>query len=159
MATAKGHTAQNRKNMRSTTKQHNVKESHEEEDERDDMEDFHPHQQLVKTNEVYLVLKLVKEFDHTLYTDLTGKFPVTAQAGNKHILVMYDYDSNAILAVPVMNRSDSSLTKAVNYIYTCLTEGRFKPALNVLDNKASTAVKRCIKSTGAKLQLVEPHNH
>eukprot|EP00957_Ditylum_brightwellii_P189076 14393063-Ditylum_brightwellii.AAC.1 len=159
MATAKGHMAQNKKNMWSTTKQYNAKEGHEEKNKCDDIEDYHPYQQPMKTNTVYLVLKLAKEFDHTLYIDLTGKFPVTSQAGNKYILVAYDYDSNTILDVPVPNQSDSSLTKAINYAHTYLTERGFKPALNVLDNKASTAVKRYIKSTGAKLQPVELHNH
>eukprot|EP00957_Ditylum_brightwellii_P063719 4835743-Ditylum_brightwellii.AAC.1 len=79
MATAKGHMLRNKKNVRSTSKQHTAKKRHKEEDE-NDIEDFHPHQQPIKTNAVYLVLKLAEEFDHTLYTDLTGKFPVTSQA-------------------------------------------------------------------------------
>eukprot|EP00957_Ditylum_brightwellii_P108756 8296465-Ditylum_brightwellii.AAC.1 len=119
MATAKGHMAQNKKNLRSTSKHITVKKGHKEGNE-NDIEDFHPQQQPIKTNAVYLILKLAEEFDHTL---------------------------------------DSSLTKAINHVYTYFIERGFKSALNVLDNKVSTAVKRCIKAMGAKLQLVEPHNH
>eukprot|EP00957_Ditylum_brightwellii_P118052 9003157-Ditylum_brightwellii.AAC.1 len=146
MATAKGHMAQNKKNVQPTSKHITVKERHKEGNE-DDIKKFHPRQQPIKTNTVYLILKLAKKFDHTLYMDLTGKFPVTSQAGNKYVLVAYDYNSNAILAVSVPNQSNNSLTKAINHVYTYLTERGFKPALNVLDNEASTAVKCCIKAT------------
>eukprot|EP00957_Ditylum_brightwellii_P152775 11629373-Ditylum_brightwellii.AAC.1 len=152
MATAKGHMAHNKKNVRSTTKKSTLQTD-------DEKEDFWHQQQPVKTNMVYLVLKLAEKFDHTNYTDLTGKFPVTSQASNKYVIVAYDYDSNSIIAVPVPNHSGSTLTKAIDYIYTYLTDWGFKPALNVMDNEASAAIKRCIKSNGAKLQLVELHNH
>jgi hypothetical protein len=33
-----------------------------------------------------------------IYTDQTGRFPVVSSEGNKYIMVLYDYDSNAILA-------------------------------------------------------------
>eukprot|EP00957_Ditylum_brightwellii_P095011 7235503-Ditylum_brightwellii.AAC.1 len=79
MATAKGHMVQNKKNVLSTSKHNTMKEGHTEGNE-DDIEDFHPSQQPIKTNAVYLILKLAKEFDHTLYIDLTGKFPVTSEA-------------------------------------------------------------------------------
>ena len=32
-----------------------------------------------------------------VYTDQMGRFPVHSSAGNQYILVMYNYDSNAIL--------------------------------------------------------------
>jgi hypothetical protein len=35
-----------------------------------------------------------------IYSDLTGRFPVTSSRGNKYLLVVYDYDSNAIIAEP-----------------------------------------------------------
>jgi hypothetical protein len=33
-----------------------------------------------------------------IYTDQTGRFPVVSSRGNKYIMILYDYDSNAILA-------------------------------------------------------------
>jgi hypothetical protein len=33
-----------------------------------------------------------------IYTDQTGQFPVVSVKGNKYIMILYDYDSNAILA-------------------------------------------------------------
>jgi hypothetical protein len=31
-----------------------------------------------------------------IYTDQTGRFPVDSSKGNKYIMMLYDYDSNAI---------------------------------------------------------------
>jgi hypothetical protein len=36
-----------------------------------------------------------------IYTDKTGRFPIVSSKGNKYIMVLYDYDSNAILAKPI----------------------------------------------------------
>eukprot|EP00957_Ditylum_brightwellii_P112890 8607391-Ditylum_brightwellii.AAC.3 len=40
----------------------------------------------------------VADAQGTLYTNITGKFPVTSTRGGKYVLIGYDYDSNAILA-------------------------------------------------------------
>jgi hypothetical protein len=49
------------------------------------------------TNIVY-----VKAIEATgqIYTNQTGRFPTTSCRGNKYIMILYDYDSNAILAEP-----------------------------------------------------------
>jgi hypothetical protein len=36
-----------------------------------------------------------------IYTDQTGRFPVVLSKGNKYIMILYDYGSNAILAQPI----------------------------------------------------------
>jgi hypothetical protein len=40
-----------------------------------------------------------------IYTDQTGRFPVVSSKGNKYIMILYDYDSNAILAQPIKYRT------------------------------------------------------
>ena len=42
-------------------------------------------------------------------TDLPGRFPITSGQGNAYIFIMHDYDSNAILAHPIQNRSKEML--------------------------------------------------
>ena len=37
----------------------------------------------------------------TISTDLPGRFPLTSSQGNAYIFIMYDYDSNSIMAVPI----------------------------------------------------------
>eukprot|EP00957_Ditylum_brightwellii_P151636 11547458-Ditylum_brightwellii.AAC.1 len=99
----------NRSNTCCTNKQ-------QKEDEQKDTKDFFLNQEPQKIHAVSLVLKLVDEFKNTLYSDLTGKFPATAQLGNKYVLVANEYDSNAILAIPVPNHSDPTIIKALIYI-------------------------------------------
>ena len=38
------------------------------------------------------------------YSDQTGRFPFRSSRGNEYIMVMYDYDANAILVAPLKNR-------------------------------------------------------
>jgi hypothetical protein len=47
-----------------------------------------------------------------IYTDQTGKFPVVSSQGNTYIMILYDYDSNAILAKPIKDRTAPELLKA-----------------------------------------------
>ena len=44
-------------------------------------------------------------------------------------------------------------------MYKYLKERNCKPKLNILDNEASTAVKRYITNANINYQLVEPTNH
>ena len=44
-------------------------------------------------------------------------------------------------------------------MYTYLKAQNCKPKLNILDNEASTAVTRFMKSIDVNYQLVEPHTH
>ena len=46
-----------------------------------------------------------------IYTDQTGRLPVTSSRSYKYIMVAYDYDSNTIHAEPMKNCSDQELLK------------------------------------------------
>jgi hypothetical protein len=47
-----------------------------------------------------------------IYTDQIGRFPVVSSKGNKYIMILYDYDSNAILAQPIKDRTAPELLRA-----------------------------------------------
>jgi hypothetical protein len=51
-----------------------------------------------------------------IYTDQTGRLPVVSSKGNKYIMILYDYDSNAILAQPTKDRTASELLKAFQFM-------------------------------------------
>jgi hypothetical protein len=155
MATAMGHLDQRRKNQRSTKPLAN----HRHLDPANLQADQFPTQQPARTNAVFVSIGLADVHNNVVYTDLTGAFPITSQAGNKYMLLMYDYDSNAILVETMKSRSDVEALRAYDVLYTILTDRGLAPALNILDNEASTALKRQIRKTGASYQLVEPHNH
>jgi len=42
---------------------------------------------------------------NTAYSDLTGRFTHTSSRGNCYLLLVYDYDSNAILVAPLKSRA------------------------------------------------------
>ena len=42
--------------------------------------------------------ELIIELNGTISTDQTGRFPIVSQKGNSYTMVLYNYDSNAILA-------------------------------------------------------------
>jgi hypothetical protein len=51
-----------------------------------------------------------------IYTDQTGIFPVVSSEGNKYIMILYDYDSNTILAQPIKDRTAPELLKAFQFM-------------------------------------------
>jgi hypothetical protein len=96
-ATPKGHLNQQRQNAR-TTKIKNTKIINKE----TDMDHG------IKTQFVYAATIDAGQ----IYTDQTGRSPVVSSKGNTHIMILYDYDSNAILTQPIKDRTDPELLKA-----------------------------------------------
>ena len=64
----------------------------------------------IKTNDV--IHAIVDDNDITAYSDLTGYFPYRSSRGYQYIYVVYHYDANAILAVPLNNRQTKSIIEA-----------------------------------------------
>ena len=69
-----------------------------------------------------------------IYMDQTGHLPVTSSRGNKYIMTLYDYDSNAILTEPIKFRSEAEIIRAYSKIHESLTRCGFKPKLQHIDN-------------------------
>jgi hypothetical protein len=94
-----------------------------------------------------------------IYTDQTGRFPVTSSQGHQYVLVPYDYDSNAILTEPLKNRQGGKILRAYQKLHTYLTDRGFKPRTHWLDNEASTALKQFNNQQQVDYQLVPAHMH
>ena len=110
--------------------------------------------------EIYCCAALADTADGTVYSDLTGKFPVRSFKGNQYIFLAYIYDANAILVRPMKNREASSHVAAFKSIYTYLKNRNFKPALHVMDNECSKIVRDYIENdTSTRIQFVEAHHH
>jgi hypothetical protein len=69
-----------------------------------------------------------------IYTDQTGRFPVVSSKGNKYIMILYDYDSNAILEQPTKDLTAPELLKALQVMEQELVARDLKPKLMKLDN-------------------------
>jgi hypothetical protein len=77
-----------------------------------------------------------------IYTDQTGRFPVVSSKGNTYIMILYDYDSNAILEQPIKDRTAPELLKAFQVMEQQLMARGLKPKLMKLDDEASKLLKR-----------------
>lgn len=95
----------------------------------------------------------------TMYTDLTGAFPVRSYKNMQYIFVAYVYDLNAIIVRPMTSRTDAAFIAAFTDVFATLCAQDYMPQLNVMDNECSKAVERHIRTAKLDIQLVPPHNH
>ena len=93
------------------------------------------------------------------YSDLTGRFPVQSNRGANYILVVYEYDSNAILVRPLRNRTAPEIKRIFQDVVHYLTIWGLRPRLHTLDNEASTILREYLRSEEVEYQLVPPHIH
>jgi hypothetical protein len=94
-----------------------------------------------------------------IYTDQTGIFPVVSSKGNTYIMILYDYDSNAILDQPIKYRTAPELLKAFQFIKQELVARGLKPKLMKLDNEASKLLKAYLHQQNITFQLFPPYSH
>ena len=92
-------------------------------------------------------------------TDLTGKFPTTSRRGNKYIFVLYNWDTNSIIARAMKNRTDEEFLRVHDEIIDELTIKGVKPTTQRLDNEASKAYTNNITKHGIKYQLTPAQIH
>jgi hypothetical protein len=143
-STAKGHLNQQRQNARTTKiKDAQLLDS--------DADLDHG----IKTQNVYAATIDAGQ----IYTDQTGRFHAVSSKGNKCIMVLNDYDSNAILAKPIKNRTAPELLKAFQFMEQELVVRGLKPKLMKLDNKASKLLKEYLYQQVITFQLVPPYSH
>ena len=60
---------------------------------------------------------------------------------------------------PMKGRTNEHMVAFFQDIYEYLRERNLTPALHVMDNECSKAIKNFIKKEKVDIQLVEPHNH
>jgi hypothetical protein len=74
-------------------------------------------------------------------------------------MVVYDYDSNHILAEPFKSRSEHGLVRACTKLHTKLTPCGLRPLLQKLDNECPAGLKKFMQAQGVDYQLVLPYVH
>ena len=94
-----------------------------------------------------------------VFTDQTGKFPVTSSKGSKYAMVLFAHNINAILAKPIKNRSQEEIMRATKKLHEYLTDRGFKPQVQILDNECPEALKKYFRENNVTYQLVPPHIH
>jgi len=75
------------------------------------------------------------------------------------VFILYDWTSNAILAIPISDARDEIMIEAFRQNIEYLTKQGFKPTFNIIENFASNGIKAYLESEDIGIQLVEPNNH
>ena len=136
-ATIKGHLHRTRKNLRSTTKTITASNTLQQ-------NDMHPIPDPTAPCELFYFATLADTHINTLYTDLTGKFPVQSYSRNKYIFFAYIYSANAIIVRPMKDRTYANMLDTFKDIYKYLTILNLKPSLHLMYNKYSAIIHQFI---------------
>ena len=94
-----------------------------------------------------------------VYSDQTGTFPVTSSRGIRAVMVLYDYDSNAILIKGIASRGQSELLRAYTKLHQRLVVAGLKPRMQRLDNEASAVFKKFLAAQHIDYQLTPASMH
>jgi hypothetical protein len=127
-ATIKGHLQQQRQNLRSTQATPPIPTIEVPDEFAPNSDSPNP-----RTHEAYAI---AIDITAEVATDLTGRFPVNSSRGYKYMLVLYEYDSNAILVEPLTDRSELEHIRAYNKLYNQLAKNGFTPKFQMMDNEA-----------------------
>ena len=109
-----------------------------------------------RTNHFFLK---VTECSNRIYTDQTGRFPVTSSRGYNYIMIAYDYVSNNILAEPIESRTSLHIKNAYQTMRKLPYIRRLTPKTHVLDNECSKVLKEYTEEKNDTFQMVPPHLH
>ena len=74
-------------------------------------------------------------------------------------MVMFDNDSNAILADAMKSRAQAEIVRTQAYLHDHLTERGFKPQVQILDNECPENLEEHFRLRKMSFQLVPPHLH
>ena len=94
-----------------------------------------PEEPNVKSNNVMTMVILFSSKEIS-YGDITGSFPFKSSRGNQYIYILYDYDSNSILAEPMKTRQAQKHGKICTNVFCamamrCLTSSLTTSALRI----------------------------
>jgi hypothetical protein len=111
------------------------------------------------TQRVGVHLVGMDELNGMISNDQTGRFPAKSIKGKSYLMVLYNFDSNVILATSMKSQTAPDLVAAYNKLHQQLLDGGVKPVLQRLDNEISTVLIKSIKEKGVDYQLASPNDH
>ena len=95
----------------------------------------------ILTERTHKLFLKVTECSSKIYTDQTGRFPITSSCGYKSIMIDYDYDSNNILEEPIKSITSLHIKNAYQTMRKLLCSRGLTPRTHVLDNDCSKVLK------------------
>ena len=156
MATSMGHLDQERQGLQSTKTLQQILAEDLSKDVKEDyfLDDTTPE----KTNDSIATIIPFTESKKG-FMDLTGRFPYKSSQGHEYVLVVYDYDSNAILAEPLVSRKGSEIRRGWQTIHNRLKHRGVAPNFYVLDNECSDDLKQTMTNEHVEWQRATPYMH
>ena len=91
--------------------------------------------------------------------DLTSRFPHKSSCGYQYLLMIYDHDSNLIMAEALKTRQAGEITTKWKKLYNQITNNNHKTSFWIMDNEASTNLKNAMIKNKQDFQLTPPHMH
>jgi hypothetical protein len=85
-----------------------------------DINSMSPTQEVCSLQEMFCFTALANANTGTIYTDLTGAFPVRSFKNMQYIFVAYMYDLNAIIVRPMPSHADAAMIAAFTKVFTIL---------------------------------------
>ena len=99
------------------------------------------------------------EVSGRIFSSQTGRFPSVSIRGNRSVTVLYDYDRNALLAVPFKNNTTPNLVRAQTQLIQYLLDRGLKPSALRIDNECPKALKYFFRENSVDFQLCPPNDH
>jgi hypothetical protein len=112
-----------------------------------------------RTNAIYAAVTTINTPTGSIASDQTGRFPVTSATGMKYVIIVYDYDSNNILAEPLLNLGAKTILTAFKKLHALLVSRGLRPQLHRLDNEACNILKEFLIAAELDYQLAPPGIH
>ena len=109
-----------------------------------------------RSHDVYMI---ITDLHGKLYSDQTGRFPITSNCGNCYVIIFYAVNGNYIKAYPINPHHCSQLLKAYDDVYDFLRVQGYQPQLQNMDNETSKDVENFIEEQQAKVQYTPADIH
>ena len=108
-----------------------------------EVDDMAPAEQMCSAikNEMFCFAILRDNEGNTIYSDITGRFPIESYTGMNYVFVCYVYRLNTILLRTMKSRHDEQMVEAFKSCYDELNAKGHHPTLHVLGNECSRAVR------------------
>jgi hypothetical protein len=118
-----------------------------------------PPEQAPNNDKTNMVFMTIAEVDGQLFTDQTGRFPITSSRGHNYIVIFYVVDANYIKSYPIKSRHRTELINAYTDVSNFLRTRGYRPQLHKLDNETSKDVEEFIADNNATHQYTPPDMH
>ena len=101
----------------------------------------------------------LEELKGIISTGQTGHFPIFSIMWMQYIMVLYNYDSNAILAQAYRSCIGQKIVDNYNKVYKCLQKAVVIPVIQQIDNEVSNRLIKSIEEKNLDYQVASPHDH